>query len=57
MLQSTLALMASCLRTKNATEMVNQEWNGVAFGIMNCPFVPVLDGEFFPGDISFSWIK
>ena len=41
--------MASCLRTKNATDMVNEEWNGIAFGIMNCPFVPVLDGDFFPG--------
>ncbi len=42
--------MASCLRTKNATDMVNEEWNGIAFGIMNCPFVPVLDGDFFPGN-------
>ncbi len=29
--------------------MVNAEWDGIALGIMNCPFVPVLDGHFFPG--------
>ena len=40
--------MAHCLRRANATQMVNAEWEGVVFGIMSCPFVPVFDGVFFP---------
>ena len=35
-----------CLRTKNATEMVGAEWNGIVFGISEFPFVPVIDGSF-----------
>ncbi len=35
-----------CLRTRNATEMVNQEWNGIVFGIAEFPFVPIIDGSF-----------
>ena len=35
-----------CLRTKNATELVNAEWNGIVFGIAEFPFVPVVDGSF-----------
>ena len=41
--------MVECLRRANATRMVNAEWDaGIALDIMACPFVPVLDGVFFP---------
>jgi acetylcholinesterase len=43
-----LSYMAHCLRRANATQMVNKEWDGIVFGIMACPFVPVFDGIFFP---------
>ncbi len=36
--------MVSCLRQVNATALVDSEWNGIVFGIMGCPFVPVFDG-------------
>ena len=48
--QNELHLAVDCLRTKNATEMVNKEWDGIVFGMMGCPFVPVLDGKVFPGE-------
>ncbi|XP_059081080.1 acetylcholinesterase-like isoform X2 [Tigriopus californicus] len=35
-----------CLRQKNATEMVNKEWDGIVFGICEFPFVPIIDGSF-----------
>ena len=35
-----------CLRTKNATDLVNAEWDGIVFGIAEFPFVPVIDGSF-----------
>ena len=35
-----------CLKTKNATDLVNAEWNGIIFGIAEFPFVPVIDGAF-----------
>merc|ERR1719367_702973 len=35
-----------CLKTKNATELVNAEWSGIVFGIAEFPFVPVIDGAF-----------
>ena len=35
-----------CLRSKNATDLVNSEWQGIAFGIAEFPFVPVIDGAF-----------
>jgi len=40
-----LELTANCLRTKDPKKMVNEEWNGIVFGIMACPFVPVFDGK------------
>ena len=27
--------------------MVEKEWDGIVYGIMGCPFTPVLDGTFF----------
>ena len=35
-----------CLRSKNATELVNSEWQGIAFGCAEFPFTPVIDGAF-----------
>ena len=35
-----------CLRSKNATDLVNSEWQGIAFGVAEFPFVPVIDGAF-----------
>ncbi|XP_059085955.1 acetylcholinesterase-like [Tigriopus californicus] len=46
--QEEMTYMVDCLRNANATEMVNKEWDGIAFGIMGCPFTPVYDGVFFP---------
>lgn len=43
-----MSYLVDCLREANATDMVNAEWNGITSGIMGCPFVPVLDGDFFP---------
>ena len=40
--------MVDCLRNVDPTKMVNAEWDGIVFGIMGCPFVPVFDGKFFP---------
>jgi hypothetical protein len=48
MLQDEMSYMASCLRQANATAMVNAEWEGIAYGMMGCPFTPVFDGVFFP---------
>lgn len=38
--------MIQCLRQKNATLLVNQEWAGVTVGICEFPFVPIIDGSF-----------
>ncbi|XP_040580554.1 LOW QUALITY PROTEIN: acetylcholinesterase [Lepeophtheirus salmonis] len=38
--------MIECLRQKDATEMVNQEWIGIISGIAEFPFVPIVDGSF-----------
>ena len=38
--------MIQCLRQKNATLLVNQEWLGVTVGICEFPFVPIIDGSF-----------
>lgn len=38
--------MVDCLKTKNATDLVNNEWNAMVFGIAEFPFVPVIDGTF-----------
>ena len=35
-----------CLRNKNATELVNKEWDGIVLGIAEFPFVPIIDGSF-----------
>ena len=35
-----------CLKTKNATDLVNAEWNGIVIGVAEFPFVPVIDGAF-----------
>lgn len=35
-----------CLKASNATDLVNAEWNGIVFGIVEFPFVPVIDGKF-----------
>ena len=35
-----------CLKTKNATDLVNNEWSAIVFGIAEFPFVPVIDGAF-----------
>jgi len=35
-----------CLRQRNATELVEKEWNGIVFGIAEFPFVPIIDGSF-----------
>ncbi len=40
--------MAQCLRAVDPVKMVNAEWNGIVYGICGMPFVPVLDGVFFP---------
>ena len=40
--------MLDCLLNANATDLVEKEWNGIVFGMMGCPFTPVLDGKFFP---------
>jgi len=40
--------MANCLRQVDAKKLVNEEWNGIVYGIMGCPFTPVYDGVFFP---------
>ena len=32
--------------TKNATDLVNNEWSAIVFGIAEFPFVPVIDGAF-----------
>ena len=35
-----------CLRSKNATDLVNREWDGIVFGCAEFPFVPIIDGAF-----------
>jgi acetylcholinesterase len=35
-----------CLRQKNATELVEREWDGIVFGVAEFPFVPIIDGAF-----------
>ena len=40
--------MAHCLRRADANKMVNSEWNMGLSGIMECPFTPVQEGNFFP---------
>ena len=38
--------MIQCLRQKNATQLVNNEWLGITVGICEFPFVPIIDGSF-----------
>ena len=40
--------MVACLREADPHEMVNVEFKVGVQGIMGLPFVPVLDGAFFP---------
>ena len=40
--------MVACLREADPHEMVNAEYKVGVQGIMGLPFVPVLDGAFFP---------
>ncbi len=35
-----------CLRTRNATQLVQKEWDGVTIGIAEFPFTPIIDGSF-----------
>lgn len=35
-----------CLRQKNGTLLVEKEWDGVAVGIAEFPFIPIIDGSF-----------
>jgi acetylcholinesterase len=35
-----------CLRSKDAHEIVNKEWDGIVFGICEFPFTPIIDGAF-----------
>lgn len=35
-----------CLRSKDAHELVNREWDGIVFGCAEFPFVPIIDGAF-----------
>ena len=44
--KSDLRKTIDCLRKTNATTLVNQEWNGIIFGICEFPFVPIIDGSF-----------
>ena len=40
--------MVECLRSADPFKMVDVEWKVGVAGIMGLPFVPVLDGAFFP---------
>lgn len=40
--------MVECLRSADPHKMVDAEWKVGVAGIMGLPFVPVLDGAFFP---------
>jgi len=44
--RKNLRATIECLRSKNATDLVNSEWQGIAFGCAEFPFVPVIDGAF-----------
>jgi len=35
-----------CLRSKDANDLVNREWDGIVFGCAEFPFVPIIDGAF-----------
>ena len=40
--------MVECLRSVDPHKMVDAEYKTGVVGIMGLPFVPVLDGAFFP---------
>lgn len=44
--KKNLRATINCLRQKNATDLVEQEWNSVVFGVAEFPFVPIIDGAF-----------
>ena len=45
--------MVTCLRTKNASEFIDHEWNSLNSVIAQFPFVPVIDGILIKRDPSF----
>lgn len=45
-LTNNYALVVECLRTINATTLVQKEW--ITQGVCDFPFVPVIDGDFLP---------
>ena len=44
--RSNIRQVIDCLRQENATDLVNKEWDGIAIGIAEFPFVPIIDGSF-----------
>ena len=44
--RSEIQQAVDCLRRKNATDLVNREWDGIVYHIAEFPFVPVVDGKF-----------
>lgn len=44
--RKNLRATIDCLRTKNSTDLVNREWDGIVFGVAEFPFVPIIDGSF-----------
>ena len=41
-------LFLQCLRAANSSDIVHNEYEGVAVGLNAFPFVPIVDGEFLP---------
>ena len=48
LLQGEEEYMVECLRSVDPHKMVDAEYKTGVVGIMALPFVPVLDGAFFP---------
>ena len=46
--QDDLSSILYCLRNVDANLLANNEFNAIVFGHCGFPFVPVMDGSFFP---------
>ena len=44
--RNNLRATIDCIRSKDANEIVNREWDGIVFGIAEFPFTPIIDGAF-----------
>jgi len=44
--RKNLRATIECLRSKDSTDLVNREWDGIVFGCAEFPFVPIIDGSF-----------